>query len=588
MRAVEFFTRKLYDIKLSNKLLILYVMLLFIPIVCTNALFYKKISDNVRNENINRISMSMEKTKNEFTRLINSGITLSHAIYQDNNLTDLLQREYSDVEEYYLYFNKYLRDLLKKYLLAYGTIEDINIYSSNDTIPTADTYYKLDDKTRKTKWYSKLQTIRNKILVFSSIQSNTLVLKRKVSIIRKLDRINDGNENILKIDLNYKMIGMIISDMNLDGDIFLVNEDNAIVYSTDPHYMADDEFFTPFDQVKQGQDKFVINMNLSDTTCLTGWKIVGIFNERGISGAVYPALNFVLFLALISLSAASLAILLISRSFNNRIITISRHMEKVKNQEFDLIEEKGGADEIGQLMSDFNSMALRIKKLIQDVYEADIQKKNLELEHKQAELNALQSQINPHFLFNTLESIRIRSLMKNETETADIVKSLSKTFRRMLVWGNNLITVRSEIEYIRDYLQIQKYRFSEKLNYEIYVPDEVLECKVSKMAIQPFIENSCVHGIEGKVGNGLIALTIKKAEDRLEILIEDNGCGITPEKLEDIRNSLQQTGDLKDSNIGIRNVCNRLRLFYGNEFEFSIESVQDEGTMVYIKIPAIL
>jgi len=588
MKVVECFIRKLYDIKLSNKLLILYVVLLFIPIVVTNTLFYERISDNVRTENINQISASMEKTKNEFTRLINSGITLSHAIYQDNNLSDLLGRKYSGVEDYFLYFSKYLRDLLKKYLLAYDTIEDINIYSSNDTIAAADTYYKLDDEIRQTVWYSKLQTIPNKILVFSGIQLNPLISKRKVSIIRKLDRANDGNENILKIDLNYKMIGMIISDKNMDGDIFLVNGDNAIVYSTDPSYMASDYYFTSFNQVRPGHDKYVINLDLSDTTSLSGWKIVGIFKESKITGAIYPALGFVSILAIISLTAASLAIILISRSFNHRIITISRHMEKVKNQEFDLIDEKGGADEIGLLMSDFNSMTLRIKKLIQDVYEADIQKKSLELERKQAELNALQSQINPHFLFNTLESIRIRSLMKNETETADIVKSLSKTFRRMLVWGNDLITIRSEMEYIMDYLQIQKYRFSEKLNYEIYVPDEVYEYKISKMAIQPFIENSCVHGIEGKVGNGLIALTIKKAGDKLEILIEDNGCGIPPEKLGDIRNNLLQTGDLKGANIGIRNVCNRLRLFYGNEFEFNIESVQDEGTQVYIKIPAIL
>jgi two-component system sensor histidine kinase YesM len=329
-------------------------------------------------------------------------------------------------------------------------------------------------------------------------------------------------------------------------------------------------------------------MDLSDTTSLSGWKIVGVFNENKIRGSINPALGFVSILALISLTAASLAIILISRSFNHRILIISRHMEKVKNQDFDLIDATGGADEIGQLMSDFNSMTLRIKKLIQDVYEADIQKKNLELERKQAELNALQSQINPHFLFNTLESIRIRSLMKNETETADIVKSLSKTFRRMLVWGNDLITVRSEMEYIRDYLQIQKYRFAEKLNYEIYVPVEVMDYKISKMAIQPFIENSCVHGIEGKVGNGRITLTVKKADDKLEVLIEDDGCGIPPERLDEIRKSLMQPGDLKGSNIGIRNVCNRLKLFYGNEFEFSIESVQDEGTQVYIKIPAIL
>ncbi len=581
-------TSKLYDIKLRNKLLILYTVLLFIPIVCTNVLFYMKISDNVKADNIDQISRSVEKTTSEFTRLINTGMTISHAIYTENNLYELLDRQYADIEEYYIYFDKYLRGLLKKYMMAYNTIEDITIYSSNSTIPTVDTYHRLDEEIRQSKWYAKLQTIKNKILVYSYVDSDALITERKVSIIRRLDNFSYDNENILKIDLNFKVISLIISDQNVYGDMFLVNGDNNIVYSTDKNLMADQDFLMPFNTVKPNRSEFVIEMDLDDTTSLTGWKIVGVFEENSINEALLSALVFVAILSIISLTAASLAIILISRSFSVRIITISRHMEKLKNQEFELIDEGEGADEIGQLMSDFNSMALTIKKLIQDVYEADIQKKNLELERKQAELNALQSQINPHFLFNTLESIRIRSLLKDETETAEIVKCLSKTFRKMLVWGNDMITVRAENEYIRDYLKIQKYRFSEKLNYSIFVQDEVLDYKISKMTIQLFIENSCVHGIEGKSGKGNISLIIKKSGDKLVIIIKDNGCGIPPQKLNNIRNSLIENGDFKGDGIGIRNVYNRLKLFYGNDFEFSIESTLNEGTRVYINIPAIL
>lgn len=577
---------KLYDIKLRNKLLILYIALLFIPIVCTNALFYKKISDNVKADNKAQISRSIEKTKNEFTRLINTGMTLSHAIYTDNNLYEMLDRQYSGLEEYYAYFDKYLRGLLKKYMLAFNNIENISIYSANNTIQTADTYYKLDDEIMQSEWYKKLRTIKNKILVYSYVSPNPPFTEIKVSIIRRLDNISDGIEKILKIDMNFKIISLIISDRNLDGEMYLVNNDNNIVYSTDSSYMSGIDSLMSFDNIKPDLGEFAIEVGLDDTTSLSGWKIVGIFTDIGINDALLSAMGFVGVLSIISLTAASLAIILISRSFSARIITISRHMEKVKNQAFELIDEVGGADEIGQLMSDFNSMALRIKKLIQDVYEADIQKKNLELERKQAELNALQSQINPHYLFNTLESIRIRSLMKDEIETADIVKCLSNTFRRMLVWGNDMITVRAEIDYIKAYLSIQKYRFSEKMNYSIFVQDEALNCKVLKMTIQPFIENSCIHGLEGKNGDGSISLTINKAEGKLAIIIEDNGCGICPDKLNSIISTLLQESDIKSANIGIRNVYNRLRLFYGKDFEFKLESKLNEGTKVYISIPA--
>ncbi len=583
----RYITRKLNDIKLGNKLLLLYIVLLFIPIICTNVLFYKKISDNVKADNIDQISRSIEKTKNEFTRLINTGMTLSHAIYTDNNLYEVLDRQYSGLEDYYMYFDKYLRGLLKKYMLAFSNIENISIYSDNSTIHTADTYYMLDDEVMQSEWYNKLQTIKNRILVYSYTSPNPPPFnERKVSIIRRLDNISEGSEKILKIDMNFRVISLIISDRNLDGDMFLVNDDNNIVYSTDSSFMSDVDSLTPFDQVKTDPDEFAIEVGLDDTTSLSGWKIVGVFAESSIQNALFSAMGFVAVLSVISLTAASLAIFLISRSFSARIITISRHMDKVKHQEFEIIEEVGGADEIGQLMSDFNNMTMRIKKLIQDVYEADIQKKNLELERKQAELNALQSQINPHYLFNTLESIRIRSLMKDETETADIVKCLSKTFRRMLVWGNDMITVRAEIEYIKDYLRIQKYRFSEKLSYEIFVQDEALDCKISKMTIQPFIENSCIHGIEGKNGDGLITLAIKKADGKLAIIIEDNGCGIHPDKLNNIKGTLLKESNLKSANIGIRNVYNRLKLFYGKDFEFNLESSPNEGTKVYINIPA--
>jgi len=577
---------KLYDIKLRNKLLILYIALLFIPIVCTNALFYKKISDNVKADNKDQISRSIEKTKNEFTRLISTGMTLSHAIYTDNNLYEMLDRQYSDLEEYYIYFDKYLRGLLRKYMLAFNNIENISIYAANNTIQTADTYYKLDDDIKQSEWYKKLNTIKNKILVYSYANPNPPFVEIKVSIIRRLDNIQDGIEKILKIDMNYQIISQIISDSNLEGDMYLVNNDNNIVYSTDSSFINGIDSLMPFDNVRLNPNEFAIEVGLDDTTSLSGWKIVGVFRDTEIYDALLSALGFVGILSVISLTAASLAIMLISKSFNDRIITISRHMEKVKNQEFELINEVGGADEIGQLMSDFNSMALRIKKLIQDVYEADIQKKNLELERKQAELNALQSQINPHYLFNTLESIRIRSLMKDEIETADIVKCLSKTFRRMLVWGNDLITVRTEIEYINDYLQIQKYRFSEKLNYSIFVQDEAMNCKILKMTIQPFIENSCIHGIEDKNGNGCISLNIIKADGKLTIMIEDNGCGIHPDKLNSIVSTLQQESDINIASIGIRNVYNRLRLLYGKDFEFNIESKLNEGTKVRISIPA--
>jgi len=260
-------------------------------------------------------------------------------------------------------------------------------------------------------------------------------------------------------------------------------------------------------------------------------------------------------------------------------------MDKIKKEEFCLIEGNRSKDEIGLLIEDFNNMIQKIRSLIEDVYKADLQKKNLELERKQAELNALQSQVNPHFLFNTLESLRVRSLLKDETETAEMIHHLSKIYRSMFIWKNDIITVKEEIEFINDYLELQKYRFADKFDYEVNVPEDVLACRIPKMTIQPFIENSCVHGMKKQIDEGFIYLGIEKLEDRLVINIRDNGIGMSEEKLSKILSSLNNDQYFHNDNIGIKNVYNRLKLYYGDQFQFDIRSSSNVGTQIYISIP---
>ena len=230
-------------------------------------------------------------------------------------------------------------------------------------------------------------------------------------------------------------------------------------------------------------------------------------------------------------------------------------------------------------------MAEKIESLIKDVYVADIQKKNLQLECRQAEINALQSQIDPHFLFNTLESIRMRSVLKKEEETADIIKYLSKIFRRILLWGNDMTIIKEEIEFIEDFLTIQKYRFGNKLNYNIYFSEEVLRYKIPKMTVQPFIENACIHGVEKSKGNALVSLYVEKTGDNIRFIIEDNGKGIGEGKIDEIISNLQG-GETRSGSVGMKNVYNRLSLIYGDKFAFQISSKKNIGTKISLSIPA--
>ena len=194
---------------------------------------------------------------------------------------------------------------------------------------------------------------------------------------------------------------------------------------------------------------------------------------------------------------------------------IDSYMVKVEKEQFELIDISEGEDEIGKLIKRFNLMVSRIKELIEVVFKGQAEKQALELAKKNAELKAVQSQVNPHFLFNTLESIRMRSLIKNENETANIIGELAVLFRKSMTWGDDYITVEKELGFIDNYIHIQRYRFGDKIKYYHYVMDECKKCLVPKLSISTFIENACIHGIETTEKEGVISLTITKDNEYL-------------------------------------------------------------------------
>ena len=229
-------------------------------------------------------------------------------------------------------------------------------------------------------------------------------------------------------------------------------------------------------------------------------------------------------------------------------------------------------------------MTETIHNLIHEVYLTDIQKKDLELKQQQAQLHALHSQINPHFLFNTLESVRMRSLIKGEKETAKIVHNMAKMFRKSISWNQNSVTVKEELELIESFLQIQKYRFGEKLQYSIKADPAVLMYRIPKMVILPFVENASIHGIESSPGVGNIQLLVSIEHDQLYIRITDNGIGMSPARLDELLSYLEQNTDMGE-HVGMKNAYSRLKLCYQDRFSFEIQTWEGEGTHIQIKLP---
>jgi two-component system sensor histidine kinase YesM len=206
------------------------------------------------------------------------------------------------------------------------------------------------------------------------------------------------------------------------------------------------------------------------------------------------------------------------------------------------------------------------------------------VEKRHAELEALYSKINPHFLSNSLNTIRMRSLSRKETETAEALKTLSRLFDFLTTWEEEMIPVEREVEFIENYLALQRYRFGGLYEYAIKTEPNVLNLLIPRMIVQPLVENASIHGIENRKKRGKISVSFKEADERLHITVTDNGRGMAETFLKSQIEKIKKHS-MSGESIGLQNVYNRLTLLYGENADFRIESELKKGTRVFLSIP---
>jgi two-component system sensor histidine kinase YesM len=233
-------------------------------------------------------------------------------------------------------------------------------------------------------------------------------------------------------------------------------------------------------------------------------------------------------------------------------------------------------------------MAARTNELIQTVYKNKLVEQEMLVSRKNAELLALHSQINPHFLFNALESIRMHSILKNENETADMVEKLAVMQRQYVEWGEDSVTIEQEVEFVKAYLALQKYRFGERLSYQIEIDEECRKRKVPKLTLVTFVENACVHGIESKASPGWIFVRVYEQNELICMEIEDTGNGMEEGKRQELLENMRNA-DIemlkKKGRVGIVNACLRLKMVSENKVKIDLDGEEGVGTLITIWMP---
>lgn len=284
---------------------------------------------------------------------------------------------------------------------------------------------------------------------------------------------------------------------------------------------------------------------------------------------------------------AGYLIIKIIRNLTSHIAILKQKMTNIDRERIRALAVDDNAvtteDEIEQLDAVFTGMMREIDLLMERTQQQEDRLKDAVIMRQQAEIQALQHQINPHYLFNTLETIRMKLIMKHNREDAEIVKLFAESFRRYVDLRDEFVPLFEEVAFIRKYIRIQNYRLNNKIQFTCVANDSLLRYNVPKLLLQPLVENAVCHGVEEKENSGEIVLRIEKTRETLEIYVEDDGVGMSQEKLADLHSAVYSSQP--NRSVGMQNVYQRIRLTYGERAAMKIESIEGVGTAVQLTLP---
>ncbi|MCI9558678.1 sensor histidine kinase [Clostridiaceae bacterium] len=397
------------------------------------------------------------------------------------------------------------------------------------------------------------------------------------------------DQGVLLIDIAYGSLQQLLDNvaMGNEGYLYLANSDGELIYH--PKIQLIDaglaqENTQTIQKFQDGNEQETFQGKKRDVVVksvgYTGWKLVGVTPEQGFSLNHLKTRLFMVFVAAFFLFLLALINSYISSRITAPIQELEKSVNALEEGALDTEVYIGGSYEIQHLGRSIGDMAKRIQTLMEDIV-AEHESK------RKSEFDTLQSQINPHFLYNTLDIIVWMVENEQKQEAVKVVTALARFFRISLSRGKSIIPVKDELEHVRNYLMIQQMRFKNKFVYQIEAEPEVLSLASLKLMLQPLVENAIYHGMEFMDGDGEIVVKAWRQEGNLRFTIADNGLGMTTEQAAGLLTGRTHGSSRRGSGIGVKNVNERIRLYFGEEYGLVIWSEPDEGTKVEICLPAV-
>lgn len=574
---------------IRSKILVSFLVLIIPMIVIATRISMTYTENSVVMNSMEYTTQLITQMNSDVDSYIGYMENISQLIMMDGDVHTFLNNAYEELE---------IRQLAKDRVInQFETILDIRNDITNLAIIGTNGRYLLNRgkdeinpyiDVKQKEWYKKAIEGNGNIYISSSHVQNIVngSYQWVVSLSRAIiDRQNGEVIGALLVDLNYNVINNLCKKITLGnkGYLFLLDEQGNIIYHPKQQLIYNGLINEMTLEVKECKENYFLTEGLKEKKLYvisrsekTGWTAVGVANVSELFEQRTQTQKLYLISTVIILLIAMLLSILIARAITRPIKKLRDSMKEVEKGNFHEKVDTYGSDEIANLGKSYNIMIQTVEELLETQVKDQEQK-------RKSELRALQAQINPHFLYNTLDSIVWMAEEGKNQEVVTMTASLAKLFRQSISNEAEEVTLRQEIDYVRNYLIIQKMRYKEQLNYDIQVPESILNYFVIKLILQPLVENALYHGVKYKEGGGTILVDGYETESTVVLQVIDDGIGMDVEELSHIFEKRKSTQ--KTNRVAVRNIHNRIQLHYGKEFGLNFESRKGYGTKVKVILP---
>lgn len=564
--------------RLRHKFFFIFLIVIILPFSLLIYYSYSSTRSTITEHTYTALGGSLAQINTNVEKRLEYYNQLSNILYMDAQLRNYLSTDYEQAY-YYLDAFQYINRTLPSLMTLNANILGITIYTGNHTLYSDGQYVKYTEELPRAMEKQVLDAAGNTVYFHSG---NFKADDAYITIARSLSYFSLQHPyGILTMDINANEFYSLIKMENDNKSVYIIDEFGGVISTGDQNLQSNQLFDVfpiqermtqdagSFDMKINGKERFFTYKKLSN-----GWSTVITVPYDELLANANQATKNVIWFSLLAIGIAILLLYFTTKVMTKRIEVLLQQIRKVERGDFRLSIKPMGHDEIGQVSFAFNKMASTIQSLIHDVYVKEIAR-------KESELNTLQAQINPHFLYNTLSSISSLAIKEGAMQVYQMVNYLAKYYRVSLNKGKRIILLEQEINLVKNYVAIQKIRFRDKLHMHYDLDEQLFGNTTIKLILQPFIENCINHAIGDESG---ININVKLRQEGDDILLQviDDGIGMKPEQLD---HALNKSDNLPG--YGVKNVDDRIKLTYGEEYGVSIFSRLGIGTAVTIRIPVI-